>query len=293
MPGTDEAPDVSVVVVTWNSAAAVGGCLRSLPGAAGDLRLEVIVVDNASTDGTADVVEAAAPGASLIRNDRNRGLPAANNQGLARANAPRLLICNPDVVFEAGSIAEMGAALDRIPAAGWVVPRLLYEDGSAQESTGRLPTLTDALLGRQWARRRGTGLWEQGGQSDEERRVGRGHEAAYLIRRRAYEEVGPQDERYVLDWEGVDWAERFARRGWETWIVPSARVVHLGGTSIRQVPFRWVVRQHTGMYLYFSSRRPVIWKPVLAAVISLRAAVKLALTGLRLPMYQLAHGKGR
>jgi N-acetylglucosaminyl-diphospho-decaprenol L-rhamnosyltransferase len=288
MAGSPAGPDLSVVVVTWNSAPVVQGCLGSLRAAAGDLVYELVVVDNASSDGTVELVRGAAPDATVIVNATNRGLAAANNQGMSRSGAPLVLICNPDVIFEPGSVAAMVGALRRIPAAGWVVPQLLHEDGTAHESAGELPRLGDALLGRQWSRRRQTGFWSSG-PTIGEARVGRGHEAAYIVRRAAIDEVGPQDERFVLDWEGIDWSERFARRGWQTWIVPSARVVHLGGASIRQVPFRWVVLQHKGMYLYFSTRRPALWKPVLMVAFGARAVLKLTLTAIRLPMYELAH----
>lgn len=286
------APELSAVIVTWNSAGVVGECLRTLRRAATGIDLEVTVVDNASRDATLDEVRRAAPEARVVLNSTNRGLPAANNQGLAASRAPYVLICNPDVVFEEGSVAAMADLLDRRPAAGWVVPRLIYEDGTTQTSAGDLPSLREALAGRQRSRRhepgRPCGYWWDGWEPVE-RRIGRSHEAAYVVRRAAVDQVGRQDERYVLDWEGTDWAERFQRAGWELWITPEARVVHLGGTSIRTVPFRWVASQHRGMYMYFSDRMAPPWRPLLAAAIGGRAALKMGLVATGLPMYQWAH----
>ncbi len=286
-------PLLSVVVVTWNSSDVVLGCLRSIAEHPPGMRWELIVVDNGSVDGTVDLVRAHVPTARVITNRRNRGLPAANNQGLTVASGDRLLICNPDVIFAPGSIDALSAALDRRPSAGWVVPRLLYDDGRLQTSAGDLPTLGQAVLGRQAGRRRRpgspSGYWWDGWAHDEERMIGRGHEAAYLVRRRAIEAVGPQDERYRLDWEGFDWTDRFRRCGWEVWLAPAAEVVHLGGKSIRQVPTRWVISQHRGMYRYFSARRPRWWRPWLAVVFGGRAVVKLATVHAGVPLYQWAH----
>jgi GT2 family glycosyltransferase len=109
------------------------------------------------------------------------------------------------------------------------------------------------------------------------------------VRQAAVLEVGPQDPRYVLDWEGVDWTDRFRRAGWEIWIAPEAEVLHLGGTSIRQVPVRWVASQHLGMYLYFSTRMPAALKPLVAALFASRAVLKIGLMALGLPMYRWGH----
>lgn len=288
--------DLAAVVVTWNSAKVVGDCLRSLRASAAHLDLDVVVVDNGSGDGTVAAVRAADPDARIIGNPDNRGLPAANNQGLAATDAPFVLIANPDVVFRPGSVGALLDLLQRRPEAGWVVPRLMYEDGSAQTSAGALPSLAEAMAGRQvarWMARRGRdGYWWDGRVPAGETRIGRGHEAAYIVRRSAVDGVGPQDERYVLDWEGFDWADRFDRAGWEIWMAPAAEVVHLGGASIRAVPFRWIASQHRGMYLYFADRRPRYWKPALAAAFAARAAIKMAVVAAGLPMYEWAH-RGR
>jgi N-acetylglucosaminyl-diphospho-decaprenol L-rhamnosyltransferase len=183
--------------------------------------------------------------------------------------------------------------MDRHDAAAWVVPKFQYEDGSLQTSVGDLPTLSEALLGRQVARRRApgsaSGFWWDGWSHDEERQVGRAFECAYLIRRAAVDQVGRQDERYFLDWEGLDWADRFRRQGWEIWFSPASEVLHLGGTSRRQVPFRSIVLQHKGMYLYFADRRPKAARPLLVIAFGARALFKLAVTRLGVPLYSWAH----
>lgn len=301
-------PDVSVIVVNWNAREALLGCIQSLAEHPPSDRWEVIVVDNGSADGSVAAVRSRHPEVRVIVNGRNRGLPAANNQGMAAARGATLLICNPDVVFQAGAGEAMVQLLGRRPRAGIVVPRLRYPDGGLQTSAGDLPTLGEALLGRQaqrWRRRAGStarqsddgeepagGFWWDGWAHDEERRIGRGHEAAYAVRRSAADQVGPQDEAFRLDWEGIDWTARFRDAGWEVWLCPAAEVVHLGGASIRQVPFRWVLWSHRGLYRYFAKRRPRYWRPALAAVIGVRAVAKGAATAAGVAMYERGH-RGR
>ncbi|HEY1650359.1 MAG TPA: glycosyltransferase family 2 protein, partial [Acidimicrobiales bacterium] len=238
-------PTVTAVVVTWNSADVIGDCLRSLRVALDGLLSTVVVVDNGSGDDTLARVTAAEPDAVVIANPRNRGLAAANNQGMAARPADFFLIANPDVVFDAGAVRALLDLAGRRPRAGWVAPRLRYEDGRLQTSVGSLPTLAQTLLGRQVARRRAgdepVGFWWDGWPHTEEHRIGRCLECAYLVRAETVRSVGAQDEHYRLDWEGTDWSERFARAGWELWFTPDAVVTHRGGLSRRQVPYRAVV----------------------------------------------------
>lgn len=294
--GTPAVPPVSIVTVTWNSASVIPGLVASIHDTMPTGSYELIVVDNDSSDETVSVVRRLHPEANLIVNATNRGLAAANNQGLEVARAEYIVICNPDVLFCHGAIAGMLEVMARRPSAGWVVPRQRHQDGRLLTSAGNLPTLSQALLGRIAAGRtnRGTaeGLWWDGWPHDREQAIGRGQEAVYMIRRAALEQVGPQDERYVLDWEGPDWTDRFRKKGWEIWLAPSAEVVHLGGTSVRQARIRWIASTHRGMYYYFSDRLPKRWKPALFVAIALRGALKTILTAGGIPFYRWAHGAG-
>jgi GT2 family glycosyltransferase len=169
----------------------------------------------------------------------------------------------------------------------------LHPDGSLQTSAGDLPTLGDALLGRQIARRRSqpshtSGFWWDGWDHGEERPIGHGAEACYLVRAAALTAIGLQDEGYVLDWEGIDWSARAWAAGWEVWFCPTAEAVHAGGASVRQIPVRWVLRSHRGMYRYFKARRPAALRPALWLAFGARAAVKAVAVAARLPMHERA-----
>jgi hypothetical protein len=273
------APVVSAVFVNWNGGETLLRSLRSLAEHPPSVEWEAIVVDNASSDGSPDRVAAELPWVRVVRNRANRGLSAANNQGIAASEAPHVLVCNPDILFRDGAVDALLGVLDRRPRAAWAVARLLRPNGSIQTSVGDLPTLGDALLGRRWQLRRSggreqRGFWWDGWAHDEELAIGHGMEACYLVRRAALADIGVQDERFPLDWEGIDWAARARDAGWEVWFCPDAEVVHLGGVSVRQVRFRWVLRSHRGMYRYFAKRSPAAARPLLAAAFCARGAMK-------------------
>jgi GT2 family glycosyltransferase len=287
---TEPAPvRTTAVIVNWNAGEALQRCLDSLLAVSGTASPAVVLVDNDSHDGSVAQARSRHPSIHVIENRANRGLAAANNQGIVASRSEYVLICNPDVVFAPGALQALEAVLDRHPAAAFAIPQLRYEDGAVQTSAGDLPTLRQALAGRQLTRRAqaDAGFWWDGWAHDEERQIGRGHEAAYLVRRAAIEQVGVQDERFFLDWEGVDWTERMRAAGWEVWFTPDAHVLHEGGASIRQVRVRWIVRSHVGIYRYFAKRHPW-WSPGLAVVLAARAAAKLAVA-VRVDIYQKGH----
>lgn len=296
---SDDAPssvsDLAVVIVNWNARQEVVDCLLSLRRNPPSVPWEAVVVDNGSTDGSLGAIRQMAPWARIIANGANLGLAAANNQGIRATRADAVLISNPDVVYREGAVDALVDVMRRRPRAAFVAPRLLYEDGELQASAGDLPTLTQALLGRQVQRRRdahrsaGGGMWWVGWDHSEERAVGRAAECAYLVRRSAVESIGLQDERFPLDWEGIDWSARARDAGWEIWFCPEAKVVHLGGRSIRKRQLHWVVSSHRGMYRYFSKRAPRPAHPLLAGIVGLRAATKLGVVLSGQPVYQRAH----
>lgn len=282
LAGVASDSSVSAVIVNWNAGDALLGTISSLQAHPPSAGWEAIVVDNASHDGSIERARRAHPWVRFILNGRNRGLAAANNQGIVASRAPFIVICNPDIEVQPGAVDALLGLLERHPRAAFAVAKLVRPDGSTQTSAGDLPTLADALLGRQFQfrqRRRAPdepeGFWWDGWSHDAERVIGHGMEACFLVRREALAEIGLQDEGFPLDWEGIDWSARAADAGWEVWFCPDARVVHLGGVSLRQAQTAWVLRSHRGMYRYFAKRRPVGWRPWLAAAFAVRALVKL------------------
>jgi GT2 family glycosyltransferase len=268
---------VTFVVVTWNSAATIVDLLDSIGASPSATKCAVIVIDNDSHDETVELVASHPSAPTLVKNSSNRGLAAANNQGLDLVTTEFACIANPDVVLDATCIAELVSCARRHPRAGFVLAKLRNPDGSLQPGVGDLPRLGEVLLGRRASlrRRQSAGIWWDGWAHDAEIAVGHGEEACYLVRKAAVDEVGGQDERYTLDWEGLDWSARMGKAGWEIWFCPSAGAVHIGGVSVRQAQVRWIVRSHRGMFMYFADRLPKVYRPILAATFATRALAKL------------------
>jgi GT2 family glycosyltransferase len=289
-----EASEATLVVVTWNSATCIGPFLDSVAASDPAQHHEVVIVDNDSSDETISIAAAHEARPTIIRNASNRGLAAANNQGMAASRGEFIVICNPDVILGEGCVSSLVDCARRHPRAAFVIARLTHEDGRLQPGVGDLPRLGETLLGRRVAltRHRTSGIWWDGWDHDHERQVGHGQEACYLVRPQAVDEVGAQDERYVLDWEGLDWSDRMGRRSWEIWFCPSATAVHLGGVSVRQAQTRWVIQSHRGMYRYFADRSARGLRPLLAFIFGLRALVRLGALAVRGNTYRRIESPG-
>jgi GT2 family glycosyltransferase len=172
----------------------------------------------------------------------------------------------------------------------------MRSNGQRQTSAGSLPSLREAAFGGLRSRRVTsvtTGYWWHSWAHDEERTIGHGSEAAYIVRRAAVDDVGPQDERFTLDWEGIDWSARMTEAGWDIWFVPGAVVDHVGGASIKQAQLRWVVSSNRGMYWYFADRTGRWKRPLLGALFASRALLKIAVIKMRFPVYELAERRKR
>ncbi|MEV7807016.1 glycosyltransferase family 2 protein [Microbispora sp. NPDC088329] len=235
MPGI---PRIAVVIVTYNSAKILGGCLDSLPaGARGvDLR-EIVVADNASRDESTAIAERA--GATVVRVGRNAGYAAAFNAGVAALDLWRLdavMILNPDCRLRPGCLAPLAAALGE-PGLGIAAPRLLSVDGHTHPSLRRTPSVrrawAEALIGGRLAGRVAAlgevitdpAVYERPGPADW------ATGAALLMSVRALADVGPWDESFLLYSEETEYALRAADRGWRLWYEPSAVVEHIGGEA--------------------------------------------------------------
>jgi GT2 family glycosyltransferase len=219
------------VVVTFNSAAHVGALLDSLPDASGGMPLDVVVVDNGSTDGTAELVEAR--GDCRVVRELNRGYAAGINAGVAVVpDATQILILNPDARVRAGAIPALVAAMER-HGAGVVAPRIVDDDGRLFRSLRRAPTLGRAsglgFTGWPAVTEYVTDPGEYGTEHPVDWALG----AALLVDARCHRELGGWDESYFLYSEETDFCLRAADAGWVTWYTPTAEVVHEGGGSGR------------------------------------------------------------
>jgi hypothetical protein len=234
---------VACVVVTHDALPWIERCLASVMGT------ETVVVDNGSADGTADFVRERFPAVRVVE-DENRGLAAGWNRGIAEADSDHVLILNADAWLVEDALTRLVAVADAHPRAAVIGPRLLNRDGTLQRSVRGYPTLwrlsTEYLYLRKLAPRSRAlnAFYGAGFDHSTEREVEWVMGACMLLRRAAYEEVGPFDERYFLFSEEVDWMRRAADRGWTVVFTPDARCVHVGGAAHAGQLFRENVRGH-------------------------------------------------
>lgn len=223
-------------MVTWNTRALTASAVHQLRKAATQARWRLFVHDNASADGTADAVRAAAPEAVIVRSPVNLGFGRAVNVATARGRAPWLLLLNSDAWPDHGALDALVAAAERHPAAAVVAPLLLRPDGTPEHSVHALPSLTVAMagaVGTRWVPSQLAqklllnGAWDH----DRERPVGWAVGAAWLMRRSAWQRLGGFDERYFMYGEDVQWCARANRAGYEVWFTPTAVVRHVGNAS--------------------------------------------------------------
>jgi N-acetylglucosaminyl-diphospho-decaprenol L-rhamnosyltransferase len=255
---------LSVIVVNWNVQDLLRTCLASLeaelgmtsPGATGK-GTEIIVVDNASADGSVEMLRAEFPHVTTISNQHNAGFGAANNQALAQSNGRYVLFLNPDTEVKPGAIRRMLAFIEQRPQAGCAGPRLLNPDGSIQSSRRSFPGVATAFVESTVLQRYCGGLgalrrfYSGRGDEHEPQRVDWLVGACLLMRRSALEEVGAFDERFFMYSEEMDLCYRLRQAGYEVWFVPEAEVVHHEGASSRQDLFLRNVNFHESRYRFF------------------------------------------
>lgn len=236
-------PTLSVLIVSYNTREMTLECLRVLtrelpPG----ISTEILVVDNASSDGSADAIRTAFPEVRLSVSARNHGFGAANNLALARARGRYLLLLNTDAFPRPGALAAMVRCLERHADVGVVGPRLFYGDGTRQQSCFRFTTPLYAWmenLGITKLCRRHPALDDyRGWDHASERAVDFVIGACLLLRREVYEQVGGFDERFFMYQEEADWQKRIRQEGWRVVFTPEGEVVHLAGASGKAEPVR-------------------------------------------------------
>jgi N-acetylglucosaminyl-diphospho-decaprenol L-rhamnosyltransferase len=241
--------DLSVVIVSYNTSDLLNNCLSSIEAwlEANCHTGEIIVVDNASTDGTSRMIRRRFPEVNLIENRRNAGFAAANNQGMRAARGRYIVLLNPDTTVMGDAFGQLAGYLDANTSVGIVGPRLMYPDGTVQSSRRRFPTrltgyLESTIVQDYWPDNRVVRRYYLADYSDDctqpvDWLVG----ACLMVRREAIESAGLLDERYFMYSEEVEWCHRMKRNGWEIVYLPSATVVHHEGASSSQdVPQRQI-----------------------------------------------------
>jgi GT2 family glycosyltransferase len=249
--------DISVVIVAWNAKHYLELCLESLAAALPRRSMETLVVDNASTDGSAEMIESRFPWVRLIKSGENLGFAKGNNLAIRECQGRYIALVNPDVIVFPGCLDALADFLDQNPKVGNVGPRVYNPDMSQQSTCRRFPTLWNNFCTT-------TGL----AAAFKNSRFFSGEHMFYfphdrtmavdvlvgcfsMIRREAFEAVGLLDEGLFMYGDDVDWCRRCWKAGWEVVFFPGAQAVHDRGKITAPYPVRFAVAQQRSVLHYW------------------------------------------
>jgi GT2 family glycosyltransferase len=256
--------DISVVIVGWNASHYLKLCLESLAAAPPCRSMEVFVVDNASTDGTAEMIASEFPRVKLIKSAENFGFSRGNNVAIRQCQGRYVALVNPDVIVLPGCLDTLADFLDKHPKVGNVGPRVLNGDMSLQVSCRQFPTPWNNFCSA-------TGLSNAFKRS----RFFAGEQMCFfphdrtttvdvlvgcfsMIRREALDVVGLLDENLFMYGDDVDWCRRCWNAGWEVVFYPGAQAIHYRGKTTAPYPVRFAVAQQRSV-LYYWSKHHSFW----------------------------------
>jgi len=252
--------DLSVVIVSANHAQYLATCLESLKPTMRCIESEVMVVDNLSDDGSANVVREHLPTARLLLNSVKRGFSANNNTAIRLATGRYVLILNPDTEVLSNALETLIAFMDAHPQAGLCGPQLRFPDGSVQLSCRQFPTWCSFLARRTPLRRY---LWKSS-LNTQHLMANINHTqiqevdwmlgACLMVRQTAIDDVGLMDEGFYLYVEDIDWCYRMHQHGWGVFYVPTAQVIH---HHLAVTDHRWWTRR---TLIHYQSMGRFIWK---------------------------------
>jgi len=268
--------DLTVIIINWNTRELTRQCLDSLYNPLPDLAVEVFVVDNASSDGSPQMIRENFSQVCLIKNPQNVGFAAANNQAVRLGTGRYILLLNSDTIVRPGTIDRLVSFMEANPHAGAAGARLLNPDGSQQYSCSPAPTLSREI--RRMFHLPGVrpdGYYEmKDWDTSLPVRVDVLLGACLLLRRQVIEQVGLMDEGYFMYSEEVDLCYRIQEAGWQLYWVPQAEVIHYGGQSTRQASEEMFARLYESKVRYFRKHHGkvalVVYKMILIGASLLR-----------------------
>lgn len=284
---------IVILIVSWNVRELLRACLRSLqryPATSHEQR--IVVVDNASGDGTPEMLQRDFPEVWVVANAANRGFTGGNNDGLREIGAritgdaaPLVLLLNPDTEVTSGALDALLASAEAHPKAGVIGPQLRYPDGTVQSSRRRFPTFWTALFESTWLqpigpRRLLDRYYVRDCRDDEVCEVDWVVGAAMLVRWEAYQQVGGLDERnFFMYSEELDWCRRIKAAGWQVIYDPRAQIVHHEGKSSEQVSAQRMIYFNTSKVRYFAKHHGRVQAGLLRAALLGMFAWQWALEG--------------
>jgi GT2 family glycosyltransferase len=272
--------DFSVIIVSWNAKHYLIPCLASLFQTVKGYSFEVIVVDNASTDGSPEAVEEQFPSVKVIRNSQNLGFARANNIALKQCVGKYLLLINSDVKILDGCIEEMIRFMDCHPQAGLAGPRILNADGTLQPHCRYAPSRWNTFcettglhrLGKRWPALSGQFMLHFPHHEIREVEVLSG--CFWVAQKSAYDQVGGLDEIFFFCGEDIDWCCRYRKAGWKVMFNPQAQAIHYGGGSSENAPIRFYLEMQKADLTYWFKHHGRIGRFYYAIIILLRQGIR-------------------
>jgi N-acetylglucosaminyl-diphospho-decaprenol L-rhamnosyltransferase len=279
-----EPPAWAAVIINYEAGARVISCVRSVLADTSAGPVDLVVVDNGSTDGSIDALRAELPDVRVVRSPGNLGYARAANFGTAASRAPVVAVLNVDTVVEPGAAKVLLDRLDREARLGAVGPQLRNSDGTVYPSARTMPSITDAvghaILGLWKPDNRFTARYRQlDADPLTPRLVDVVSGAAIWLRRTALDEVGGWDERYFMYLEDTDLCWRLRRAGWDVAYEPGAVIEHEQGVSTGRVPYRMLLEHHRSAWRFARVRYTgvrVVLLPFAATLLATRAVVAVA-----------------
>jgi N-acetylglucosaminyl-diphospho-decaprenol L-rhamnosyltransferase len=266
---TEMQEPVAVVAVTYSPGESLHTFLDSLASAT-NRPLDIVLADNGSTDGSVEL-ESTREGVRLIETGGNLGYGRAANLGVRATTAEFVVVANPDIEWEPGSLDQLLAAARRWPQAASFGPRIHTPEGAIYPSARELPSLSrgvgHALFGWWWPSNPWTAGYRVEGEAPRERTAGWLSGSCLLLRRDAFDAVGGFDPNYFMYFEDLDLGDRFGKAGWQNVYVPSAAVCHTGGHATSRDAARMAAEHHRSAWRYLSGRyRGWKWWPLRVAL---------------------------
>lgn len=270
-------PDVSIILVNWNANRYLVNCLRSLHASPEFHRLEIIIVDNGSTDGGPNIAEEMFPGVRVIRVGENLGFAKANNIGIRESSGRYVCLVNTDIEILDDCLGKLVQFMDANHDVGVSGPRLLNADRSLQPSCGRFPSkvslLVDALAIRWMFPQAATDI-DLEYESDAVREVPVVFGALFMVRREAMDQVGLLDECFFFYGEERDWCKRFWETGWRVSYVPEAQAIHYSAGSSAVDPTRYRMEYIRAQLYYWRKHFGPIGREYARAVLTLHYVLR-------------------
>ncbi len=257
MPTATNPIDISVVIVAWNAKKYVELCLQSLIDAPPRRSMEVFVVDNASGDGTSEMIETRFPWVRLIKSPENLGFSRGNNVAIRQTTGRYVALVNPDVIVFPGCLDALADFLEENPKVGNVGPRVFNPDMTQQSTCRRFPTLWNNFCSAS----RLEGIFKGSGFFAGEHMFYFPHDRTLsvdvivgcfsMIRREALDQVGLLDEGLFMYGDDVDWCRRARNAGWDVVFYPGARAIHDRGKTTAPFPVHFAVAQQRSVLHYW------------------------------------------